>query len=69
MIKSRLKVLLAEHDMSQKELAEITGIRPTTISDICKNLTRRIPVDAMDKICKALNCDVGDIWHCVPDDD
>ena len=35
MIKCRLKVLLAEHDMTQKDLGEATGIRKPTISDMC----------------------------------
>lgn len=33
MIKIRLRELLTEHGMTQSELAESTGIRPSTICD------------------------------------
>ena len=36
MLKSRLKVLLAENDMTQSKLSEITNIRPGTITNIVK---------------------------------
>lgn len=61
MIKSRLKVLLAEHDMSQTELAEKIGIRQATISDLCNNKSKRIPISALDAICEYFDCDVSDI--------
>ncbi|HMM05821.1 MAG TPA: helix-turn-helix transcriptional regulator [Clostridiales bacterium] len=60
-IKFRLKVLLAMNDMTQKQLVEITGIRPPTISAICTNRIKHIPVDVIDKICTALNCQPGDL--------
>lgn len=59
-IKSKLKVLLAENEMTQKQLAEKTGIRPPTISAICTNSAKHIPVDVLDKICETLNCQPGD---------
>lgn len=36
-LKSRLKVLLAEKDMSQKDLAEQTGLTTRLISEIANN--------------------------------
>ncbi len=67
MLKSRLKVLLAEHDMTQSKLSELTGIRPGTITNIVNNNIKQIPVDAVCKICELLQCDISDIWHYVPD--
>ena len=69
MIKSKLKVVLADREMTQKELSEITGIRPPTISAMCNDLSRHIPVDAMDKICDVLHCQPGDIWKHIKNDD
>lgn len=68
MIKSRLKILLAEHDMSQKMLAEKTGVLPNTISKICNNEIVRVPIDAIDKICEALDCEVGELFTRIKDD-
>lgn len=63
MIKSLLKVQLAKCDMTQKQLAEVTGIRPPTISQIALGTIKHIPVDVLDKICTALNCQPGDIFE------
>lgn len=65
MIKSRLKVQLAKCEMTQKQLAEVTGIRPPTISQIALGTAKHIPVDVLDKICAALNCQPGDIFEHV----
>ena len=66
MIKFRLKVLLAMHDMTQIQLSEITGVRQPTISAICTGSAKHLPVDVIEKICKALDCQPGDIIQYVP---
>ena len=48
-------------DMNQRMLSEATGIRPPTISAICNNSIREIPVSVLDKICAVLECQPGDI--------
>ena len=63
MIKSRVKVMLAMREMTQKQLAEVTGIRPPTISAICTGAAKHIPLDVMDKICEALDCQPSDLWE------
>lgn len=61
MIKFKVKVMLAMCEMTQKELAEKTGIRPPTISAICTGTIKHLPVDVLDRICDVLNCQPGDI--------
>lgn len=68
-LKFRLKVLLAVKEMTQKQLAEVTGIRPPTISAICTNSVKQLPVGVIEKICKALECQPGDIMEYAPDAD
>ena len=63
-----LKAVLADANMTQKELAESTGIRPPTISAICLGTIKQFPVGALDKICEALHCQPGDILEYIPDD-
>ena len=67
MIKCKLKVILAINEMTQKELAERTGIRPPTISAMANNTAKHYPVDVMDKICSVLNCSVGDLLEYIPE--
>lgn len=65
MIKFTVKVMLAKREMTQKELAEKTGIRPPTISAICTGAVKHLPVDALDKICTVLDCQPADIMEYI----
>ena len=65
MIKFRVKVMLAMREMTQKELAEKTGIRPPTISAICLGTIKHLPVEALDKICNVLDCQPADLIEYV----
>ena len=66
MIKFKVKVMLAQRRMTQKELAERTGIRPPTISAICVGSVKHLPVEALDKICAVLECQPADLMEYVP---
>ena len=65
MIKFKVKVMLAMRDMTQKELAERTGIRPPTVSAICTGAVKQLPVEALDKICEVLDCQPADLMEYV----
>ncbi|MCF2595299.1 helix-turn-helix domain-containing protein [Pseudoflavonifractor phocaeensis] len=65
MIKFKVKVMLAMRDMTQKELAERTGIRPPTVSAICTGAIKHLPVEALDKICEVLDCQPADLMEYV----
>jgi putative transcriptional regulator len=68
MVKFKVKVMLAMREMTQKELAEKTGIRPPTISAICTGTIKHLPVDVLDRICDVLDCQPGDIIEFVKDE-
>lgn len=68
MIRFKTKVILAERGMTQRQLWEATGIRPPTVSAMCTGTAKQIPVDVLDKMCKALKCQPGDLLEYVPDD-
>lgn len=68
MIKFKVKVLLALREMTQKELAEKTGIRPPTISAICTGTVKHLPVDSLDRICSVLDCQPADIMEYIPEE-
>ena len=69
MIKFRVKVMLAMRELTQKELAERTGVRPPTVSAICTETGKHIPVNVLDAFCKVLNCQPGDIMEYVEEGD
>ena len=45
--------------MKKTDLKNATGISSSTISKMGKN--EPVSMDSMLKVCKALNCDIGDI--------
>ena len=65
MIKFKVKVMLAIHDMTQKELSEKTGIRPPTVSAICTGAIKHLPIEALEKICDVLDCQPGDLMEYI----
>jgi len=69
MIKFRLRILLAMNDMNQAQLAEATGIRPSTLSSMNKGTIKQMPLDVLDKICKELHCNVGDLMEYIEDEE
>ncbi len=68
MIKFRVRVQLALKEMNQKDLAEKTGIRPSTISAICTGTVKHLPIEALDKICAVLECQPSDLMEYIPDE-
>lgn len=68
MIKFKVKIMLAIREMTQKELAEQTGIRPPTVSAICTGAVKHLPIDALDKICAVLDCQPSDLMEYIPDE-
>ncbi len=66
MIKIYLSRLLGERRITQKELSEKTGIRPSTISEIYNEFIERISIDHIDRICEVLDCDISDLLEYIP---
>jgi len=69
MIKFKVKVLLAMNDMTQKQLAEQTGIRPPTVSAICTGSIKELPVGVLNKMCAVLKCQPGDLMEYIPNEE
>lgn len=65
MVRFKLKVKLAQMNISQKELAEKTGLRQATISAMVNNSTKSVSFENLDLLCKALNCDISDVLEFV----
>jgi putative transcriptional regulator len=51
----RLREILKERGMEQKELAEMAGLTERTVSELCNNRSKRYPKEALEKIMAALN--------------
>lgn len=69
MIKFHLKSVLAARNMTQKELVEKTKIRQPTLSAWNMGKAQRINVEDIEAICKVLDCQPGDLFEYIPEDD
>lgn len=67
MIKIKLSNLLGEHKMTQKALAESTGIRAATISKMYYEEIKRIEIKQLNNICNTFNCEISDLLEYTPD--
>ncbi len=61
----KLWKMLIDKDMIKKDLRLQTGLSTSTMSKLSKD--ENVSMDIIEKICKVLNCDVGDIMEFVPD--
>lgn len=61
MIRILLSARLGERRWTQARLAQETGIRAATINEMYHEMTDNISLEKLDRICRALNCEVGDI--------
>jgi len=64
-ISVRLALLLGERKLRAAELARRTGINKNTISALWNERSSGIAFDTLDKLCRELDCQVGDILKYV----
>ena len=63
--RKQLKVILNDtlksKNISQYQLAKMTGISASALNNLCNNKTSSIQFSLIDKICDALDCEISDI--------
>lgn len=69
MIILRLDRMLAERKISSKELAGRVGISQVNMSRIKTGKVSAIRFSTLDAICRALDCQPGDVLEYMPDNE
>jgi len=59
-----LMILLAQKEMSKRQLMILADISPNTMTKIRHN--EEVSMTILNKICSALNCTYGDIMEYIP---
>ena len=67
MIIINVDVMLAKRKMRVTELAEQVGITLANVSILKNGHAKAIRVDTLNKLCRALDCQPGDLLEYVPD--
>lgn len=60
-IKVRLQEILDKRDMPQRELARLTGLRPSTINHLCSDRVDRVYLETLELICKKLEISIDEL--------
>ena len=64
---NKLWKLLIDKKMSKSRLRDAVSMSSNTLAKMGKDET--VSMDVIMRICKELNCDVGDILEILPDED
>jgi len=67
-IRINLDVMLAKRKMSVTELSERVGITMANISILKNEKAKAIRFETLNGICRALDCQPGDLIEYVPDE-
>ena len=60
----KLWKILIDKDMKKKDLQAAAGISWASVTELSKNET--VSMDVLMKICKALECNIGDVVDLIP---
>jgi DNA-binding Xre family transcriptional regulator len=62
----KLWKILIDKDMKKQDLQKAVGVSWSVVTKLSKSET--VSMDALIKICKFLDCDIGDVMELLPDD-
>lgn len=68
MIIVNIDVMMAKRKMTLTELSEKVGITMANMSILKTGKAKAVRFETLDKLCRALNCQPGDILEYVPKD-
>ena len=63
----KLWKILIDKDMKKKDLQVAAGVSWASITKLSKS--ENVSMDVLIKICKVLDCDIGDIMELKPDEE
>lgn len=61
----KLWKILIDKDMKKQDLQKTAGVSWSVITKLSKGET--VSMDVLIKICKVLDCDIGDVMELMPD--
>lgn len=60
-VEIRLKQVRESRELSQYELAKLTGMSPQNIQKLEQGRAKGIQLDTLETLCEALNCEIQDL--------
>jgi putative transcriptional regulator len=69
MIRINLDVMMAKRKISLNKLSELVDITPANLSILKNEKGKAIRFTTLDALCKALDCQPGDLLEYIDDDE
>lgn len=66
-IRCRLSAIMGEKRLKMTDVARATGLARSTVWGLYHDRVQRVEYPVLDKLCRALNCQPGDLLVYVPD--
>jgi putative transcriptional regulator len=60
-VRLRLREILTEKGITQRELARLMNVRPNTISHLCSDKVNAAYFDTLEQLCKTLNIQLHEL--------
>lgn len=67
MVRCHLARLMGERKMKIVDVARETGLNRNTVTLLYKETAQRIDLDAIEKLCRLFECEVGDLLEIQKD--
>lgn len=61
MIRCHLARMMGEHKMRISDVARGTGLSRATITMLYKETAQKVDLEAVDKLCKLFDCEIGEL--------
>lgn len=68
MIKNNLSEMMGRKRLKITQLAVLAGVNKNTVLNLYHDASTRIEFQVMDKLCVALNCQPGDLFEHVDEE-
>ena len=63
MIKCNLSRMMGEQKLNIADVARETGLNRNTITLLYKETATRVDLDAVERLCRLFNCEVGEMFE------
>ena len=65
MIRCHLSRMMGERKLKVMDVARETGLHRNTVTLLYKETATRVDLDAIEKLCRLFECEVGDLFELV----
>lgn len=68
MIRCHLSRMMGERKMKIMDVARQTGLNCSTVTRLYNETAQRVELDAVEKLCRLFDCEVGQLFEHTPAD-